>query len=106
MSTFLIMRLIVPPVYEASPLLAQLLEEGDALATKAVEKLRDVVVVDPPTAEEEVVPRRRSPRLAGEPVTIGMTAAQLDALKKGDPKITKAVKAIQQIRRSPRLRDK
>jgi hypothetical protein len=87
-----------------------LLAEGDELATAAIERLRDVVVLEPPSPEEAVVPRR-SARLAGadvvtEPITIGMTAAQLEALKKGDKKMVKAVQAIQQVRRSPRLRDK
>ena len=84
------------PRFAASPLLTQLLAEGDKVATKAVAKLKDVVVVDSTVC--------RSPRLSGDPpITIAMTPAQLAKQKKGDKTTGKALEMLSGVRRSPRL---
>ena len=81
-------------IYKASPLLAQLLAEGDAITTNAINRLAQVA---PATT-------RKSPRLAGdEPLEIAMTPAQTRALRRGDPRMRGAVTRLQQLRRSPRL---
>ena len=83
-------------IYKTSPLLAQLLAEGDAITTNAINRLAQVEKVAPTT--------RKSPRLAGdEPLEIAMTPAQTRALRRGDPRMRNAVTRLQQLRRSPRL---
>lgn len=87
-----------PRLYGVSPLLAQLLTEGDQVTTQAVAKLKDVVVVHPTPAI------RKSPQLANEePITIAMTPAQLARQKRRDKTTNAALAQIAQIRRSPRL---
>ena len=77
-------------------LLAQLLAEGDAITTNAINRLARIEKVAPTT--------RKSPRLAGdEPLEIAMTPAQTRALRRGDPRMRGAVTRLQQLRRSPRL---
>lgn len=63
---------------------------NDPAAARAVAQLQQV--------------RRKSPRLAGdEPIVVGMNTTQLDRLRNSSPRMQRAVQALQQVRRSPRL---
>ena len=81
-------------LYRTSPLIAQMLAEGDVITTNAINRLAQVQKTTPTT--------RKSPRLA-DPIEIAMTPAQTRALRRGDPQMRGAVTRLQQLRRSPRL---
>ena len=67
----------------------------------------DKIINDPAAARAAALlaqVTRKSPRLAGgDPIVVGMTAAQLNRVRNKSPAALRAAQAIQQVRRSPRL---
>ena len=98
----------------------QILNKGDVIETEQIplrkserftinEETAEALQNDDPGTKRAIdrlagVQPRKSPRLAGEaPIVFEMSRKDLDALSRGDERAKKAAKALQQVRRSPRL---